>query len=242
MSKRINVTAEDIYNALVRTFGIINAEGQIHFQLKDFDILVRQNSVVGNVIEEWLANWFDANNFSTAHNLGQDAPDFWLGDDPVEYNTNWLEVKSFTESPNFDIANFRSYISEVIAKPWKLHSKYLCIKYSTYDGIINIDNVWLKSVWQISCPSKKWSVKCQNKRGTIYNLRPSTWYSERTDYPTFKSLEHFISALEETIYCYRDTHSLAESWKNQLLKSYDNFYHKSLVIPRWFDIKADYGL
>lgn len=240
---RKNVTAEEIYAALRDQFQIINAEGHINFTLKDFEIVVKQNSVVGNIIEEWLANWFDEQDFLTVHNLGQDAPDFWLGEEPKESNTKWLEVKSFTDAPNFDIANFRSYISEIIEKPYKLHSKYLCIKYSAYeDGRVVIDDLWLNNVWEMSCPSKKWTIKVQDKRGIIYNLRPSTWYSDHAKFPNFKSLEHFLSALEETLYKYKDTHNLAENWKDRLIKSYKNFYGKTLNIPRWYDIKTEYGL
>lgn len=237
------VSAEDIYNALVNEYQIINAKGYIHFTLKDYDIIVKQNNVVGNIIEEWLANWFDSKNFATVHNVGQDSPDFWLGVEPPANNHNWLEVKTFTEAPNFDIANFRSYINEVIEKPYKLHSKYLCIKYSTKDdGTILVDNIWLKNVWEISSPSRKWSIKVQDKRGMIYNIRPATWYSERPNFPTFKSLEHFLSALEETIYKYGETHSLAERWKDRLVNKYEAYYGISLNIPRWYDIQGEYYL
>lgn len=55
--------------------------------------------------------------------------------------SNWLEVKSFTGSPNFDIAAFRSFINLVIEKPWKLQSKYLLVKYKMENGVVEIEQI-----------------------------------------------------------------------------------------------------
>lgn len=90
------------------------------FNLKDYGITVEQNNVVGNILEEWLGKWMTSNGITHRHNERQSSPDFWLNPDNLE--TDWLEVKPFTGSPNFDIAAFRSFINLVISKPWKLHS------------------------------------------------------------------------------------------------------------------------
>lgn len=236
----MKLTADEIFNSLKNEFHFESATGRITFNLRDYSIVVEQNNVVGNILEEWLAKWFNSNGYENIHNLKQDAPDFWLNPDNLE--SEWLEIKSFTGSPNFDIANFRSYINEIIEKPYKLHSKYLLIKYKAEKGIVTIEDFWLKNVWEISCPSSGWPVKVQVKRGIIYNLRPSIWYSDDTSYPSFKSLEHFLAAIEQTIYRYHDTNVLAETWLDKMKKSYKKHYGIELDIPRWFDIKSEYGI
>lgn len=232
------VTAEEVFQALTEDFGIIGAAGELQFKIKDFTIRVEQNNVIGNLIEEWLAKWLNEKGFINIYNHKQESPDFWLN--PDNLNSDWLEVKCFTGGANFDINNFTSYINEIKVKPYKLHSKYLIFKYSMVDGIVTIDNCWLKNVWEISCPSDKWPVKNQNKRGVIYNLRPSSWDSVKTDYKSFTCLEHFLAALEQTIYKYGPTNSMAENWLDTVLANYKKFYGISLSVPRWNDIKESY--
>ena len=156
--------------------------------------------------------------------------------------SNWLEIKSFTGSPNFDIAAFRSFINLVIEKPWKLHSKHLLIKYKMENGVVEIEQIWLKNLWEICSSSGTWPVKVQYKNKVIVNIRPATWYSERTDFKPFDSLEDFLAAMEETIYQYPDTRvTIALHWKDRLIESYERRYGVHLNIPRWNDIADKYA-
>ncbi|MDD7336775.1 MAG: NgoBV family restriction endonuclease [Prevotella sp.] len=231
--------AEQVFRALKDEFQFKGAEGKISFYLNDYDITVEQNNVVGNILEEWLAKWLTSKNIYNKHNHRQASPDFWLNQD--DDKADWLEIKSFTGSPNFDLAAFRSFIKLIIDEPWKLQSNYLLIKYSMKDGIVTIKDFWLKKIWEVSCTSSKWPIKVQCKRGVINNIRPATWYAKHPDYPVFKSLEHFLSALEETIYRYHDTRtSLSENWESQVIQSYKNHFGVELCIPRWNDIKGQY--
>lgn len=157
-------------------------------------------------------------------------------------DSNWLEIKSFTGSPNFDIAAFRSFINLVVEKPWKLHSKHLLIKYKMEDGVVEIERIWLKNLWEICSTSGTWPVKVQYKNKVIVNIRPATWYSERTDFKPFESLEDFLAAMEETIYQYPDTRvTIALHWKDKLIESYERHYGVHLNIPRWNDIADKYA-
>ena len=173
--------AEKVYQLLKEDFGFVDATGSVNFNLKDFSIRVEQNNIVGNILEEWLAKWMDAKGIPNKHNPGQTSPDFWLNLD--DYNSDWLEVKSFTNSPNFDIASYRSFIGLIIEKPWKLHSQYLLIKYKMEKGVVRIENFWLKKVWEISCMSERFPIKVQYMNGAIVNIRPATWYSDSKEYP-----------------------------------------------------------
>lgn len=231
--------ADDLFSKLQLGFGFKNARGSIKFNLKDYQITVEQNNVVGNILEEWLGKWMAANGIAHVHNTKQSSPDFWLN--PSDMQSDWLEVKSFTGSPNFDVAAFRSFINLVIDKPWKLHSKHLLIKYKMEDGVVTIQDFWMKNLWEICSTSKQWPIKVQYKNSTIVNIRPATWYSDNADYKPFASLEHFLAALEETIYRYHDTRStVAEHWGSRLVESYGRHYGKTLSIPRWNDIKDMY--
>jgi NgoBV restriction endonuclease len=227
-----------IYQKLMEDFDIKNAKGQITFNLNDISIIVRQNDVVGNILEEWVAKWMTENNIPHIHNEEQASPDIWLN--PDDLNSDWLEIKSFAASPGFDIAAYNSFINLILKKPYKLQSSYLLIRYKMEDGIVSIVDCWLKKVWEICSPSEKWPIKVQYKSGVITNIRPATWYATKTKYPIFESLEDFLSALEEVVYTYPDTHSKGATWKKELIASYKKHYGVTLDIPRWADIKSKY--
>lgn len=230
--------AERLYKTLIQDFGFKEATGSIQFVLKDFRIDVEQNNIVGNILEEWLSKWLTERDIPHVHNLKQSSPDFWLN--PKDHTTDWLEIKSFMSNPGFDVAAFRSFINLIIDEPYKLQSDYLLIKYKMEGGIITIEDCWLKKIWEICCASNSWPLKVQYKNKTIVNIRPAVWYSEKSDYPVFESLEDFLSAVEETIYTYHDTHHLADNWSKEVCKHYEAFYHTKLIIPRWMDIKEKY--
>ena len=100
-----------------------------------------------------------------------------------------------TASPNFDIANFQSYCASVAENPYRLNADYLIFAYKVQNGILCIDNIYLKKIWEITCPSDRWPLKTQTKRGVIYNIRPSSFHSTKGRYWSFKSKEEFIEAL-----------------------------------------------
>lgn len=232
-------TIDKVYRLLKEELAKNNA-GKITFTLAEVCITVKQPNVVGNIIEEWLDSWLTERNFDHRYNHGQCSPDFWMNmEDP---NKDWLEVKSFTGGANFDIANFMSYITEIQTKPWKLDSKYLCIKYTMNEqtGVVSIDDVWLKSVWEISCPSKSWAVKVQDKKHVIYNLRPASWYALKPQYKVFASKEHFLSALDYVIKTYPATSAIGMNWRAKVSKAYSDYTGIDLRIPLWQDIAHEY--
>lgn len=230
--------AEELYRCLMEEMGFKGAKGEIAFTLKGISLVVKQNNVVGNILEEWLEEWMRKVGIPHRHNKGQSSPDFWLNEESD--TEDWLEVKSFTGSPNFDIAAYNSFINLILQKPYKLQSSYLLIKYKMAGGEVLIEDCWLKKIWEICSPSGKWPVKVQDKKGIIFNIRPAAWYSNQLVYPVFRSLEDFLSALEEVIYVYPDTHSKGATWKKDLVESYRRHYGVELSIPRWMDIKSVY--
>ena len=121
----IHITPEELYDKLLTDFNIKSVEGRITFCLGSVGIIVKQKDVVGNIIQEWLEGWLRANNIYFAPNPNtQMPPDIFLNEDR---KVNLVEVKAFNSegSAGFDIADFKSYVKEIIEKPYMLHVKYL---------------------------------------------------------------------------------------------------------------------
>lgn len=241
----MKLTPQEVFDRLVNVDKIKTVEGQIRFFLGDVDIVVKQRDVVGNIIQEWLEGWLVKNGIDFAPNTNtQMPPDIFL--DPNDKKHNLMEVKAFNRdaTPGFDIADFKAYIREIVEKPYMLHSQYIIFGYRmSDDGIVTIKDLWLKNIWDITRSSDKWAINVQYKNKIINKIRPCTWYTTKTTkYPNFESLEHYLYAIEETMYRYPDTRDQAVGWKEKMEKSYKNFYGKNINIPRWMDIENKYRL
>lgn len=241
----MKLTPQEVFDRLVNVDKIKTVEGQIKFFLGNVDIVVKQRDVVGNIIQEWLEGWFVKNDIDFAPNTNtQMPPDVFL--DPDDKKHNLMEVKAFNydATPGFDIADFKAYIREIVEKPYMLHSQYIIFGYRMSEkGVVTIKDLWLKNVWEITRSSDKWAINVQYKNKIINKIRPCTWYTtQKTKFPIFESLEHYLSAIEETMYRYPDTRELAVGWKEKMEKSYENFYGKKINIPRWMDIESKYRL
>lgn len=243
---KIHLTPDEVYNKLVTDYKIKSVTGGITFKLGDVGIIVKQKDVIGNLIQEWLEGWLEASNIYFAPNPNtQMPPDVYLNEDRTK---DLLEVKAFNSdaSPAFDVADFISYTNEIIAKPYMLHTKYLIFAYKMDDnGVVTIKNIWLKNVWEICRSMAEWGVNVQvntdktTKAKTIKKIRPATWYSNKGNYPTFETLEDFISALEETLYFYR-REIVYNGWQDKVKAAYKKHYDIELSIPRWDSIKDKY--
>lgn len=237
------LSAREIYDRLVEDDKILELKGQIRFFLGDVDIVVRQKDVVGNIIQEWLSGWLEKRDIAHTHGENtQMPPDFFL--DPDDRTSSMLEVKAFNRSasPGFDIADFRMYEEELVAKPYMLNVDYLIFGYDmSEDGLVTIKDLWLKKVWEITRRMSDWPLNLQIKQGVVHKIRPGVWYStQRNNIPMFSCKEHFLAAVEETVYQNPKTHNEAASWKRDFLKSYMDFYGESLSIPRWSEVEPFY--
>ncbi len=240
----MRLTARQVYDKLINEDKILELKGQIKFYLGDVDIIVKQKDVVGNIIQEWLQGWLDKRGVEYAPSENtQMPPDFFL--DTANRERGLLEVKAFnrSSSPGFDIADFRMYEEEIVDKPYMLHVDYLIFGYDMSDeGVVTIKDLWLKKVWEITRSMKEWALNLQVKQGVVHKIRPGVWYSDKqSNFPMFRCLEDFISAVEETMYQNPKTHEVASSWKRDFLRSYQNHYGVRLNIPRWSDIANDYS-
>lgn len=242
----MKLNALEVYEKLLDDDKILELEGQIKFFLGDVSIIVKQKDVVGNIIQEiqeWLQGWFDKRGIEYSPNPNtQMPPDFFL--DKNDKTKNLLEVKAFNRnaSPGFDIADFRMYSEEIVEKPYMLNVDYLIFGYDmSDDGIVTIKDVWLKKVWEITRPMDKWALNLQVKQGVVHKIRPGVWYSDNPrDFYMFKSMEDFVSAVEEAVYQNPKTHENAGMWRNNFLESYRKFYGVQLNIPHWYEIENKY--
>lgn len=238
------ITAQGVYNALVYDDKIFTLKGKIEFHLGDIGITVCQKDVVGNIIQEWLQGWLNERGYAYRVNSNtQMPPDFFL--DPKRDDRNLLEVKAFDykKSPAFDIADFRMYSEELISSPWMLDVDYLIFGYKmSAEGVVTIEDLWLKKVWEITRRMEKWPLNLQVKKNVVNKIRPGVWYRKPRDFTSFRCLEDFVSAVEHTVWQNPTTKPRSGLWLEDFKISYEKHYKKTLKIPRWNDIAESYKL
>ena len=241
----MRLTAQEVYDRLVNVDRILDIEGRITFDFGNVNIVVKQKDVVGNIIQEWVQGWLDANGIEYAPSENtQMPPDFFLN--PDDRTKNLLEVKAFNRSasPGFDIADFRAYQREIVNEPYMLDVDYLIFGYDMDEnGIVTVKDIWLKKVWEISRRMDNWALTLQVKNNVVNKIRPGVWYSTRPQkFTIFRNMEDFLSAVEQTVWQNPDTRQDSGTWKNRFLTSYQNFYGVRLNIPRWDDIADTYKI
>jgi len=201
----MQLSAQEVYNKLVIDNNIIGQKGIISFVLNGHDIKIISKDSVGSLLQEWLRDWLTSEEVTFGKSPGsQDFPDFQL--DLTDSKKGMLEVKSFDydKSPNFDIAAFLAYQRSLLLHPYRLDSDYLIIGYSMVGHHIEIKDMWLKKVWEITSPSNDYPLKCQVKQGEIFNIRPTKWYlrpgkkDTGPKFPVFTSALQFIKAFDGT--------------------------------------------
>ena len=237
----IKLTPEEVYNKLDTEFRIKEKTGGIHFDLGDVSIIVKKRDSVGNILQEWVEGWLIDNNVAYSASHSQMPPDIYL--DPDDLTVNLLEVKAFNyeSSPAFDIAEPLAYLEEVVLHPCMLHTKYLIFGYKMDEdtGIVTVEDMWLKDLWDITAPrntSKVMSLGGQGKK-----LRPTKWYNRRSNATdSFHSLEHFLSAFIELLMADSDYHHRANGAKDRIIRAYERQYGTTLDIPWWTTIKSVY--
>ena len=238
---KTRTTAREIFNTLLDKDKILTLKGQIRFYLGDVHIVVHQKDVVGNIIQEWLQGWLEQRGFYYRPNPNtQMPPDFFLSPSDKE---RLLEVKSFNceATPAFDIADFRAYEEELIAKPWMLYADYLIFAYHMNDdGIVTIKDLWLKKVWQITRRMDDWPLNLQVKSKVVHKIRPGIWYTPPKKFRLFNSVEHFVSAVEQTVWQNPKTKEESGTWLKRFNAAHKAHFGQVLKIPRWNDIEDNY--
>jgi hypothetical protein len=225
----MKLTGKELYSKLVDDYKIIGEKGVINFSLKNLTISIETKDTVGNLLQEWLKAWMMSEKVEFEENKNsQTFPDFFL--DKHNQKQDLLEVKSFDwdRGPGFDLANFDSYCNSLLDSSYRIDSDYLIFAYQMEGSVITIKNVWIKKIWELACPSGTYPIKVQEKKSVIYNLRPSTWYSNKTKFKPFASKEEFLSAINETRYQYPQTRHTNGHWLKNVIMNYQE--HTGIVL------------
>jgi len=216
------ISAQSLFDRITKDYQIIGKKGNIKFTLSDITVSIKTKDSVGNLLQEWFKAWLQKSDIDFEENSNtQKFPDFYLN--PKNKKTDLLEIKTFDadNGPGFDLANFDSYCKSIESEAFRLDSDYLVFAYQMDKSSISIKNVWLKKIWELSCPSGTFPVKVQEKKNIIYNLRPGTWYSERAKFKPFNNCFDFLTALDETRHKYPPTRSGNAHWLDNVLKNYE---------------------
>lgn len=198
--------------------------GIILFNLAGISVKINTTDTVGITLQAWLKQYLLNNNiyFLEPSNT-QEFPDFYLDDNDIY--SSMLEVKAFNynATPAFDIANFESYCSSVVNKPYRLDANYLIFGYIMNNfGDITIKKIWLYKIWQIAGTSQRFPLKTQVKRDVIYNIRPNSDFKSGNKGP-FQTREEFLFAIYKTLSSYKGK-VFADNWKNSLSVNYKKYY------------------
>ena len=219
------MSAIKLYDELIAS-GIVGANGTTYFELHGIKTQVQDNSVIGNIIQEWLAAFMDQHGITyTKLDNSQEFPDYLVEESNGDHG--FLEVKCFKKSPNFDVANFIAYCRSLTGNPDRLDAQYLIFEYEpTSDGIV-IKRLWLKKVWEITGASERSAVKIQWKQNQAVNIRPATWYSKNSKYPPFATRKDYVLALKKVL----DSSQVGGDWRKNWIKVVTEKYQEKSGNP-----------
>jgi NgoBV restriction endonuclease len=126
----MNLSAQDLYEKLVKDYNIIGQKGAISFTLNDLTVSIKTKDSIGNLLQEWLKAWLIKMGVEFEENANtQKFPDFYLN--PENKKVGLLEVKTFDwdRGPGFDLANFDSYCNSLLTEAYRIDSDYLIFAY-----------------------------------------------------------------------------------------------------------------
>ncbi len=158
----------------------------------------------------------------------QEFPDFMLH--PKQDDKDLLELKVFdgSKSPNFDIANFDAYVRSLRQHAYRLHADYLIFAYLLDDeGVLQIKDIWLKKIWELSGPSGTRPIKVQEKQNKIVNLRPAVWFSTQATYNPFSTMLEFVVAIKDTLK-QTEGKQYANAWFDEVNQNYKEKFRRDI--------------
>lgn len=154
------------------------------------------NDIIGNCLQEWLPAWFIDHGLDLkATAQTQKFPDFTADFGDKTYSMD-IKCWNYNNTPAFDLANFDSFYRTTWSDPSKIFAKYLAISYKPTDHGFSIADIFLKSIWEITGPSRKYPIGLQVKQNNPYAIRPCNFTNAAI--PTFKSPAEFIKAIYDT--------------------------------------------
>ena len=217
------ISAQGIID-LLKERNIDEAIGQIKISLNGTEVVIKQNDIIGYALQEWLGQFLRENDIYFRSAQGQTFPDFYLSESDTEA---LCEMKTYyaTRNAAFDVANYFGYVDSLKEKPWRLDSDYLIFAYISDDeGNISIKDMWCKKVWEITGPAQDFALKCQRKKGQIYNIRPANWKeNSRGTLKPFSCKEEFIAALYQTHLSESNQTKVSKAWLDSVIVEYEKY-------------------
>lgn len=217
------ITAKGIID-LLKEKNIGSAIGKIKMELNGTEVVIRQNDIIGNALQEWLGQFLSENDIYFRSAKGQTFPDFYLTESDKK---SLCEMKTYyaTRNAAFDVANYFGYVDSLVENPWRLDSDYLIFAYlSDSEGNITIQDMWCKKVWEITGPAQDFALKCQRKKGQIYNIRPANWKNAaKTKLPPFSCKEEFVAALYKTHLSETNQVKVSKNWLDTVVLEYEKY-------------------
>lgn len=195
--------------------GLILSQGAISFNLLGVNVNVSTKDIIGGLLQDWFGNWMTQNGFRWRPGPNaQSWPDFILGD-----NTH-LEFKAFDgdASPNFDLANFDTFTRSLLTEAERLDTDHLVFEYFLQNGIVTINNIWVKKIWEMTGPSDKNVLNLQVKQNVPVNIRPKNWRSDSRRIVFFERRRDFVVALNEALQHFYPTR--CPNWFNLVERNY----------------------
>jgi len=213
------VNADQFYHEIYPD--VVGKTGQIVFELNNLAVQINTKDSIGHMLQDWIEEWARIKDIYIRPNPStQEFPDFYLSQSNEE---NLLEIKSYDydASPNFDIANFETYVYSLLDVPKKLDADYLVFAYTLNNGQVEIKELWLKKIWELTTNSKEWDLKIQQKKGTIYNIRPVNFASTRQNIAQpFQTKQVFLIAIQSVLDQYDKTSTTHNNWLDMFAKKY----------------------
>lgn len=170
--------------------GLLTSQGQVTFNFFGQVLTVTSLDVVGSILQNWFEHWLRSNQipYGVAQH-SQSWPDFVLQDGTE------LEIKAFNSDagPNFDVANFDAYTRSLQTNAERLLTEHLIFGYKSVNGIVQITELHLKKIWEITGPSPKNILNLQIKQDVPVNIRPKNWRSPNVE--VFQNRRDFVRAL-----------------------------------------------
>jgi len=210
---------DELYEKAVKE--IKDQKGVITINIGGIPKTSNSNDIIGNCVQEWIPQWLEDNGLKlTKNENSQKFPDFTAQIKGMNYD---MEVKcwNYNNDPAFDIANFDGFYREIFTYPEKLWANYLIFGYTPNKHGFQIDNIYLKNIWEITSASRKYPIGLQVKQKRPYAIRPFPFH--KTPEKSFKNIAEFIEAIYKT----RKLFTLEEmidpdEWKEKVMNGIHN--------------------
>ena len=198
----------------------ININYAITLNNNQMNGIINNCNITGDILENIIYPYIKDHINSFEEGPKQSSPDYWNNSKMYEW-----ELKTFMNSPGFDISNFISYINQLIEPNGLmrklLKTKYLIFKYSISNNTILIEDFIMCNVWNLINYNGKYPISLQNKKGTWYNIRPCSFNEIKNK---SKTPDIFINKIIEAIRVCPNELNNKDIIINNLLDQYNNLF------------------